>query len=219
MATSAPRAREAIVIFGAGGHASVVLDAIAAQGSYIVRAIIDPGKAQSTLHGLVVRENELGLEPASFIVALGNNQLRKQIFLQLKNGGWTPAVVQHPTAVVSPSAAIGAGTVLFARAVVNPGTTIGENCIVNTGATIDHDCKINAHSHVGPGANIAGSVSIEEGCLLGIGSCVTQNLSFGDWSTLGAGGAAIKNVAANTTVAGVPAKPLKLFSDKVSAQV
>ena len=213
------KAKQSIVIFGAGGHAKVVLDALDAQATYMVTAIVDPGKSDTTVHGLTVRENELNLQPTNFIVALGNNHTRQQLFIQLKNCGWTPAVVQHPTAVVAANARIAGGTVLFARSVVNPDAQIGENCIINTGATIDHDCLIGAHSHVGPGCNIAGAVSIGEGCLLGIGSCVVQDIVIGEWSTLGAGGAAIKNVPANTTVVGVPAKPLKLFSDKLSAQV
>ncbi|HEY9682039.1 MAG TPA: acetyltransferase [Oculatellaceae cyanobacterium] len=206
-------AKESIVIYGAGGHARVVVDTLVAQGRYILTAIVDPGKADTTFHSLTVRENELGLEPTNFLVALGNNQLRKEIFAQLKSIGWTPAVVLHPTAVISPSASIGAGTVVFARTVVNANTSVGENCIINTGATVDHDCTIGDHAHVAPGCNIAGAVTVGEGALVGIGSCVIQEVRLGAWSTLGAGSVATEDVQASTTVVGVPARVSSPMSD------
>src|SRR5271163_4986685 len=98
--------KESIVVFGAGGHAKVVADAIRAQGKYLITAIVDPGKADTSFCGLNVRANELSLTPTNFIVALGNNHLRQEVFNQLRTTGWTPALVIHPTAILAPSASI-----------------------------------------------------------------------------------------------------------------
>jgi sugar O-acyltransferase (sialic acid O-acetyltransferase NeuD family) len=211
--------KESIVVFGAGGHAKVVADAIRAQGKYLITAVVDPGKAETSFCGLTVRDNELSLTPTNFIVAVGNNQLRKELFNQLRATGWRPASIIHPTAIVAAGATISSGTVIVAGSIINPEASIGQNCIINTGATIDHDCVIGDHAHVAPGCNVAGNVTLEEGVFLGIGSRVIDSISIGAWSTVGSGGAVIGDVPSQTTVVGVPARPVRSQSDRLSAGV
>jgi sugar O-acyltransferase (sialic acid O-acetyltransferase NeuD family) len=211
--------KEQVVLFGAGGHAKVVADALKTQGRYIICAVVDPGKAGEEFEGITVRADEAGMSPAKFIVAIGENELRKQIFCQLEEAGWTPVVVQHPSAIVANDATIESGTVLFARSVVNPNSKIGKNCIINTGAIVEHDCRVDSHAHIATGACLAGTVKIGEGSLIGVGSRVLPNLSIGSWSILGGGSVAISDVPANSTAVGVPARVKKVRQDITPAKV
>jgi acetyltransferase-like isoleucine patch superfamily enzyme len=61
---------------------------------------------------------------------------------------------------------------------------------------------------VNPGANIAGGVVIGEGVLIGSGAQVLQYLTVGSGATVGAGAVVTRDVPENTTVVGIPARPM-----------
>jgi acetyltransferase-like isoleucine patch superfamily enzyme len=61
---------------------------------------------------------------------------------------------------------------------------------------------------VNPAANISGGVALEEGVLVGAGAVVLQYLTVGARSIVGAGAVVTRDVAPDTTVIGVPARPL-----------
>jgi len=59
---------------------------------------------------------------------------------------------------------------------------------------------------------IAGGVEVAEGAELGTGAKVIPRLTVGAWSVVGAGATVIRPVAANSTVAGVPARQIGVRS-------
>ena len=142
------------------------------------------------------------------VVAVGDSRTRLSLCEDIEERGIALASVVHPSAVVSPTVTIGAGTVALAGAIVNARSVIGRGCIVNTGATIDHDCSIADGVHVSPGANLAGNVSVGECAWIGIGSAVRDGIVIGSDVVVGAGSAVVSDIADEATVAGVPARRL-----------
>jgi UDP-2-acetamido-3-amino-2,3-dideoxy-glucuronate N-acetyltransferase len=67
----------------------------------------------------------------------------------------------HPTAIIDPSATIGAGTVIWAYAFVGAGAVIGEQCRIGHGAYIDREVR------VGDRVVIHGNASIYRPVVLG----------------------------------------------------
>jgi acetyltransferase EpsM len=57
--------------------------------------------------------------------------------------------------------------------------------------------------------NISGSVEIAEGCLLGTKATVLQGKKIGSWTTVGAGTVVTRDLPANCTAVGIPAKVIK----------
>ena len=189
-------------LFGAGGHAKVIKEILEAQGC-CVEAFVDDNPALTEHKGRPVFHSADGMSP--MIVAVGMNADRKAIVSRL-NCEFGVAV--HPSAIVSPSAVIGEGTVIMPGAVVNADAVIGRHCIVNTGASVGHDCRLEDFCHVAPHATLCGTVHLGEGVWIGAGAVVIQNLSVGAWSVVGAGSVVIDNVNGHETIAGVPAAPI-----------
>ena len=206
------------LILGGGGHARVLIDTIQASAVARIAAVLDPDRSLwgQTLLGVPIlggdeRIPELMRQGIRhFVVGLGgvgDNQPRRQLFEQGVAHGLTPLTVRHPSAVCSPKATIGAGSVLYPAAVVNAGAMVGRNVIVNTGAIVEHDCVISDHAHIATGAALGGAVQVGAGAHIGCGATVRQGIAIGEAAVVGAGAVVVRDVAPRTIVVGVPARP------------
>ncbi|MCA9304066.1 MAG: hypothetical protein KC996_08095, partial [Phycisphaerales bacterium] len=163
-----------ISLIGGGGHAKVVLDAIAASGRVAHGVYDDHASPAACADG---RVRWLGEIPAGYddesrlVIAVGAIDARERIV-----GGVDPVracgAIVHPSAVVSPSARVSVGTLVGAGAVVHADAAVGLHGIINTGAIVEHDCVLGVNVHVAPGAVLGGGVVVGDHSLIGIGACV-----------------------------------------------
>lgn len=202
-----------IFVFGASGHAKVVIDIIERQGLYDIAFLIDddPALKEKSVYGYDV----LGGKAELFalrngviggIVAIGSNKARGKVAAWLVENGFSVVSAIHPSAQIARGGLLGAGTVVMAGAVINSDTRIGDNVIVNTRASIDHDCIIGNSVHLAPGATLCGTVTIGEGTFVCAGATIIPNLNIGRNVTVGAGSTVLRDVPDGVTVAGCPAK-------------
>lgn len=116
------------------------------------------------------------------------------------------ATVVHPGAWVSPSAVLGAGTVVLARAVVNTGARTGVHTIVNSGAIVEHDVRVGDFTHVAPGAVIGGGTTIGADAFIGLGAAVRDHVTVGDGALVAMGAVVTADVGPGALARGVPAR-------------
>lgn len=206
-----------IFIFGASGHAKVVLDAAHAQGDEVAAIFDDnPACADGKLMGCFIRGGRDDMLTwcrangvTMGIVAIGNNQIRANLALWLQKAGLHLATVVHPRATVATDVIIGAGSVIMAGAVINSDVRIGENCIVNTATSVDHDCVLENAVHLAPGSHLCGNVRVDTGALIGAGVTVIPGVVIGANALIGAGSTVINDVPPNARVAGSPCRDIK----------
>lgn len=187
-------------LYGASGHGKVVKDILEARGIE-VEAFVDDDINIQQLSGIPVLHNSEGLP--QIIVSIGINSTRKKIVEKL-SCHFGNAI--HPSAIISPSAIIGEGTVVMPGVIINADVVIGKHCIINTGASIDHECIIGDYCHIAPHVTLCGQVHVGEGTLVGVGVSVIPCVSIGDWCTIGAGAAVVSNIPSHCIAMGVPAK-------------
>ncbi len=200
-------------IFGAGGHAKVVIDALIASGVSVGGSY----DADVSLHGrevvpgILIHGDEKRLladlrDEDCVIIAIGENRVRKRLagMLRVRYG-----VAVAPSAVVGARVEIGQGAMVLPSATVNCDTTIGGHAILNTSCSVDHDCRIEDFVHIAPGTHLGGNVTVGEGTFLGIGTSVIPGVRIGRWSIVGAGTVVTKDIPDNCTAVGVPARVVK----------
>jgi sugar O-acyltransferase (sialic acid O-acetyltransferase NeuD family) len=209
-----------IFVFGASGHAKVVLDSIEKQGEYLVAFLVDD---DSTLKGSQVfgypviggKTDVFGAAEREAVslgfVAIGSNNARALVAGWLANKGIALATVVHPAAFISRGVELAAGTVVMAGAVINADSRIGENVIINTGASVDHDCELGDGAHIAPGASVCGGVKIGARSLIGVGAAIIQGVTIGNDVVVGAGATVVNDVPDGECVVGTPARIVKSF--------
>lgn len=199
----------ALIIYGAGGHATVVADAALASGWTIECFVDEAPRAPSLLRYPVIAAKDFSRDdPADreIIVAIGDNAARERVFNELKAAGWLMATVIHPSATISRFASVGDGVFIAGGAVINPNARVHDNCIVNTSASVDHDCAVGPHAHLCPGVHLAGNVTIGAGTMLGTGSSAIPGVRVGSRCTLGAGSVIVHDIPDAVIAEGVPAR-------------
>ncbi|MDT2660862.1 acetyltransferase [Enterococcus hulanensis] len=199
-----------VVLVGAGGHAKVIFDVLqnlkASEFSFFDDHVqtFKGVDYLGTVSDLLNQEQSF-FDHAQLVIAIGNNQVRKDVVEKLSKFDVHYMTIISPSAVVSLSAVIGEGSVVMPNAVLNADCKIGKHCIINTSSIIEHDDSIQDYVHISPGVALAGNVSIYEGTHVGIGACCIQGITIGKWSTIGAGAAVVTNISERALALGIPA--------------
>jgi sugar O-acyltransferase (sialic acid O-acetyltransferase NeuD family) len=142
-------------------------------------------------------------------MGIGNPEVRLRLGQELKRRfpriAW-PALI-HPSVKYHESCKFAEGVMICAGSIATVNVKIEEFAMVNLSCTIGHEATIGAGSVINPLVAISGGVKIGKGVLVGTHVSILQYLSIGDHAVVGSGAMVNKDVAPNTTVMGVPAKP------------
>lgn len=210
-------ANRKMIVFGAGGHALVVADAVKSCGDTVVgyTDTVSPEKKGRLFNGapiiggfedmlLYVQEFGVGV-----VLGFGNCAARHRIIQELADCNIRLSTVIHPKAIVSQSAELGDGVYIGPNSVVEGGCRIGDCTIINCGASVCHECQIGSAVSVCPGVVIGGKTVIGDRSWIGIGATCIDKIRIGSCSYVGAGAVVVADVPDNVLVVGVPARVVK----------
>ncbi len=142
------------------------------------------------------------------VAVAGSSDMRGHIsyFLRAKEKGYSIRYFVSPRAVVTPSTILGENSLVFPFAYIGPEGEIGENVIIRQNAYLGHNIIIGAHSFIGVGCQVGGGCKIGTLSYLAIGSTITDHVTLGRETLVGAGSVVIHDTDPFTTVVGNPAR-------------
>ena len=178
-----------MVLYGASGHGSVVIEILEAL-QLPIDYIVDDNPDLIELCGYPVRQNTG--EYDELIISIGRNNIRKIISESIKVKKYVTAI--HPSAIISPRAIFDDGSVVMQGAVIQCRAEIGKHCIINTGASVGHNVQLGDFVHIASHATITGGVIIGEGTWIGAGAVIRQGVHIGKWSMIGAGSVVVDDI-------------------------
>lgn len=201
-----------VLVLGAGGHASVLVEILLAQDYEVVGVVSpiidcereifkkftryeDDSIVQDFSSSDVLLVNGVGSLPNSYTS-------RAKITEKFSKMGYRFASLVSDKAVVSSFAIIEEGVQVMAGAILQAGVKIDPYTIVNTGAIVDHDCKIGMNNHIAPGVTLSGNVITGSNVHVGTAATVIQNITLGDNVVVGAGAVVTKSIARNHKIFG-----------------
>lgn len=199
-------------IYGASGHAKVIIDIIKSKAIEVDYVLDDDPDVKEIAGYKVDHKIEPEMLKNLTILAIGNNLIRQKLARKFQ-GEFHPAVA-HNSSVVSNSAQLGHGTVVMANASINAAVNIGAHCIINTAAVVEHDVVLEDFVHISPGAILTGDVRVKEGTQIGAGAIVIPGVEIGKWAIVGAGAVIIEDVPDFAIVVGNPGRTVKSKKNK-----
>lgn len=200
-----------IVLIGAGGYFSAVVDSIKTSTNYDVVGVTDP-MCKGLQSGIKVLGDDSVLEELynegvkyAFVTVggVGDYTLRNKLIDMVRHIGFSFVNVIDKTAVIAENVNLGEMVYIGKNAVINPNVSIGDFSIINTSAVVEHGCKIGSYCHVAPAAALAGDIVVEDYVHIGINATLIQGIRIGCGSIIGAGSTVIHNVMPGKKVYGV----------------
>lgn len=218
-----------VVVVGAGGFGREVVDVIEAINNTaadrggaalwhlegVVDDFLSPENrerlSQRGIQHLGSTDDFLDRAPkkTAYVVGIGAPRVRQRVATALDAAGLTAVTLVHPAATIGSHSQLGAGTVVCAGARITTNIVIGRHVQVNPNATIGHDTTVGDFVSLNPQAAISGDCVIESLVLVGVGGIVLNALWVGQGAVIGGAACAVRDVAAGTTVVGIPARPLR----------
>jgi sugar O-acyltransferase (sialic acid O-acetyltransferase NeuD family) len=195
-----------ILVVGARGLGKEILGYLEQHGGYRVICILDEVAKPDCLGYPIVHPDRYSGGCREAVLAVGMPEHKRWVLeryapLELR---WITLV--HPSASVSRSAHIGAGSIICPQASITGDAWLGELVLVNISAAVTHDAVIGARSTIFPYGFVAGGASVGEDCLISAGASVLPGVRIGHRSRLGAGAVAHRDVPDDVLVCGNPAR-------------
>lgn len=190
-------------LYGAGGHAKVIID-ILTKNKVDIKGIYDDNNEINEISGHPVLNTQHIQGP--LVISIGNNQIRKRLADTLKINF---AIVKDKSAIISSSVEVGEGSVIVQGTIIQTNTKIGRHCIINTGSKIDHECRVGDFVHISPGTTLCGDVQVNEGSWIGAGSVILPGITIGKWSIIGAGSVVTRDIPDNVIAYGNSCRIIK----------
>jgi UDP-perosamine 4-acetyltransferase len=205
------------VIYCAGEQGRVVSDILRARKADKDVVFVDDDESRhgSDVDGVSVvggfdRLREFDEGTTECLVAFGDERgTRLTIAERVDRAGFEFFRAVHPSASVSETASVGRGVTVNAQSYVGPGSALGDHVLVDSDVTVSHDVELGEGATVTPGVTLAGGVSAGRDAYVGPGATVVEDVRIGERSLVGAGAVVTDDVPADTTVVGVPARPVE----------
>ena len=193
-------------IYGAGGHAKVVWDAMK-KSNLVCEGFIDDSRLGQWIDLPIFTSSFLNnMKDIELHIAIGNCKTREEVVNNFQNLKFVS--IYHPNAIFSSRAKIGTGTFLAAGSIIGPDAKIGTHCIINHQAVVDHDCLVGDFCHIAPHVSLGGGVKVGQGVLIGAGAIILPGITIADYAIVGAGSIVTNDIAPGVTVVGNPARAI-----------
>lgn len=208
-----------VVVIGAGGFGREVLEVFKDQNKieeqWEILGFVDDNQEMSgkIFNGYPVLGNPSWLvqngRSVGCVCAIAEPSVKKRVVEYLDNIGVSFYNAIHPSVIMSEYVCLGSGVIICAGSILTTNIKIGNHVIININSTVGHDTIIEDYCSLMPTVIINGNNHLRKGVYVGTGATFIQNISVGEWTTIGAGAVVVRDIESNVVAVGTPARVTK----------
>lgn len=145
------------------------------------------------------------------LICIGSPEERHQVFLELKQFGFSFGTLVHETAWVANSASIGEGTIICPFAFIGAMAVIEANSLINTRSTVGHDVTVGMSAVLSPHCDMNGASKCGRVSFLGAGAILDPSAEIGAYTKVSSGAVVKQKFGDGFLLTGNPAKGRQMF--------
>jgi sugar O-acyltransferase (sialic acid O-acetyltransferase NeuD family) len=218
--TPAESAIRRILIVGAGGFGREVLlwaRAVWPSQCGLIAGFLsaDAGRPNGQACPLPILADPSRFEPEpgdALILAIGIPETRRVVAESLESRGAKFLTLVHPTAIVAPTASIGAGSIVCPFSIVSDSAKVGRFALLNYHTSLGHDATAGDYAVLSPYATLGGAARIGNDVFMGMHASVGPGKHVGARSKVSANACALTDAPSDSIVFGVPGRITALLS-------
>jgi sugar O-acyltransferase (sialic acid O-acetyltransferase NeuD family) len=206
-----------IVVVGAGRQGRNIVEVLEDGKAGPVAGFLDDTKpagetvlGHPVLNGFAAMRDAGFVRAHSWIVAVGDNLIRKNLCRGLADAGAIFVCAIHQAVHLSRTAVLGRGVYVGPFSSVGANSTIGDWAVLQANVRVGVDIRVGEASFLAPGVIITGGGSVGAGSVLGAGAVLSNDVSVGDDCVVGANSLVLRDLPNGTTAYGTPARPAAL---------
>ena len=135
----------------------------------------------------------------AILIGISDIPFRNKVINILKDKNVHFAKYIHSSVLISDSAQIGIGTIIYPFCIIGPNTSIGDFNMITSYSFISHDCIVGNGNFFST-AGLAGRIKIGDNNFFGMRSTVIPNIIIGNYNIIQAGMIVDKSIQNNSTV-------------------
>jgi sugar O-acyltransferase (sialic acid O-acetyltransferase NeuD family) len=147
----------------------------------------------------------------ALVIAIGDPRVKARLRQQLTAPGFYFPVLIHPGVANAGFQfnQVGEGSIICQATIMTTNIVVGRHVLLNLGCTIGHDAVLGDFSSLMPQVNLGGGSTLQEGVFAGTNATVLPRVCIGPNTIIGAGTVVTRDLPANCTAVGVPAKVIQ----------
>lgn len=200
-----------VVIYGTGEYAKAVFEILSLREVPVVGFLDpDPTRRNTTFLSRPILGSEVALLSGAItfhaaVIAIETSEPRARIAEMFRTTGVPLFSAIHPHAVISPSAQLQSGVVVFPGVVVAPDAIIEEGVVLHAGVLIETGAHIGSFCTLAPAVVIGPNAHIDTHTFIGVRATILENCSVGNHSMIGAHSLVRDNLPDHILAYGTPA--------------
>lgn len=182
--------KKKLVILGAGELGEQISHYAMLDGRYDVVGFLDDTKEKGVLcagssvlgkmEELEILYNQNVFDYVFIGIGYAHFEFKAFLYKKVKNSNIPLATIIAPHVYIDPTAAIGAGVILYPGCVIDKDAVVEDNVVINLNVVVAHNSIVGKHSFIAGGAILAGYAKVGECCFLGVNSVINDHKYIGD---------------------------------------
>lgn len=203
---------EPLILLGRGGFGREVATWISARNMAVtVAGFLDDENVGDEILGPI--KGHTPRTDSRYLTCFGEGRPRHMVRSYIEAAGGRFTTLISPDVMTATSLESSINSIFLGACSISSGVSLANDLLIQGFAVVGHDVRIGEGVTISSHAFVGGNAKLDPYCTVHPHAVVLPHITIGEGAVVGAGAVVIKDVAANTTVFGSPARIIAYGKD------